>query len=139
MACKLQRLTVTYAARLERIVTIRDRVIPVGQTLRVHVLPSAVRNIGKPRVYGYVWGRAQDENQDLLTAWTFDQGWLLSKVFHDDHPGFGPGMTALLEALRTTDVHAVVVPIRDRYARAIARRIERSGTSCLVVPNQPRG
>ncbi|ALG07253.1 hypothetical protein [Kibdelosporangium phytohabitans] len=113
---------------------IRDRVIPVGQTLRVHVLPSAIKNAGKPRVYGYVWGTAQDENQDLLTCWTFDHGWLLSKVFHDDQPGFGPGMTALLDTLRTTDVHAVVVPIRDRYAQAIARRIERSGTSCLVVP-----
>ncbi|MCE7006850.1 hypothetical protein LWC34_29080 [Kibdelosporangium philippinense] len=126
---------------------IRDRVIPVGQTLRVQVLPSAikngaVKNVGKPRVYGYVWGPADStvhsENQDLLTAWTFEQGWMLSKVFHDDHPGFGPGMTELLETLRTTDVHAVVVPIRDRYARAIARRIERSGTSCLVVPNQIR-
>ncbi|ONI81012.1 hypothetical protein ALI144C_20830 [Actinosynnema sp. ALI-1.44] len=117
---------------------IRDRVIPVGQTLRVHVLPSAIKNAGKPRVYGYVWGAARDENQDLLTCWTHHHGWLLSKVFHDEHPGFGPGMTALLEALRTTDAHAVVVPIRDKYAQAIARQIERSGTSCLVVPNGPR-
>lgn len=114
--------------------TIRDRVIPVGRTLRVHVLPSAIKNIGKPRVYGYVWGPAHTDNQDLLTCWTFEQGWMLSTVFHDDHPGFGPGMASLLAALRTTDVHAVVVPIRDRYARAVARRIERSGTSCLVIP-----
>ncbi|MBP2320019.1 hypothetical protein JOF56_000404 [Kibdelosporangium banguiense] len=114
--------------------TIRDRVVPVGQTLRVHVLSSAIKNPGKLRVYGYVWGPTQSDHQDLLTSWTWEQGWLLSKVFHDEHPGFGPGMSALLEAVATTDVHAVVVPFQDRYARAIARRIEKSGSSCLVVP-----
>jgi hypothetical protein len=115
-------------------VTIRDRVVPVGQTLRVHVLSSAIKEAGKPRVYGYVWGSAHDNHQDLLTSWTWEQGWLLSKVFYDEHPGFGPGMAALLEAVTTTDVHAVVVPFQDRYAKAIARRIQKSGSSCLVVP-----
>jgi hypothetical protein len=116
-------------------VTVRDRVVPVGQTLRVRVLSSAIKQTAdKPRVYGYTWGTGHDEHQDLLTSWTFDRGWLLSRVFHDEQPGFGPGMSALLEAVRTTDVHAVVVPLQDRYARAIARRIEKSGSSCLVVP-----
>lgn len=118
--------------------TVRDRVVPAGQTLRVGVLSSAIKESDpKPRVYGYTWGTAHSDHQDhqdLLTSWTFERGWLLSKVFHDEHPGFGPGMSALLEAVRTTDVHAVVVPFQDRYARAIARRIEKSGSSCLVVP-----
>jgi hypothetical protein len=135
MATRQRRLPSTDSQVLEPEVTVRDRVVPVGQTLRVCVLSSAIKETGtKPRVYGYTWGPAQDNHQDLLTSWTFDRGWLLSKVFHDEHPGFGPGMSGLLEAVRTTDVHAVVVPFQDRYARAIARRIARSGSSCLVIP-----
>lgn len=114
--------------------TIRDRVAPlrpVGQTLRVRVLPSAVKENGpKPRVYGYV--RAGD--QDLITCWAYEQGWLLSKVFVDDFPGFGAGMSDLLAALRTTDVEGVVLLGDDSYTRAIAKRITGAGKSCLVVP-----
>jgi hypothetical protein len=105
--------------------------------VRVRVLSSAVKHTGKPRVYGYVWAQhpgALELRQDLLTCWTYDQGWLLGTVFSDEQPGFGPGMSALLKAIETTDVHAVVMFSQDSYARAIARRIERTGTSCLVLP-----
>lgn len=102
--------------------------------VRVRVLSSAVNNTGKPRVYGYVWADPDAERQDQLTCWTYEQGWLLSKVFQDAQPGFGPGMSALLEAVRTTDVHAVVMFAQDRAARAVAHRIDRSGTPCLVLP-----
>lgn len=120
--------------------TIRDRVAPlrpVGQTLRVRVLPSAVKedtavneNSAKPRVYGYV--RAGD--QDLITCWAYEHGWLLSKVFVDEYPGFGAGMSDLLATLRTTDVEGVVLLGEDSYTRAIARRITSAGKSCMVVP-----
>ncbi|GAB3874462.1 hypothetical protein GCM10029964_016470 [Kibdelosporangium lantanae] len=43
-------------------------------------------------------------------------------------------MSALLDAVRTTDVHAVVMFAQDGAARAVARRIDRSGTPCLVLP-----
>jgi hypothetical protein len=117
-------------------VTIRDRV-PTLPLVRVRVLSSAVKETGKPRVYGYVWANQPTVvqlRQDLLTCWTYEQGWMLSKVFYDEQPGFGPGMSALLETIQTTDVHAVVMFGQDSYARAIARRIGRSGTSCLVIP-----
>jgi hypothetical protein len=107
--------------------------------VRVRVLPSAVKDTGKPRVHGYVWSDrpdALDLRQDLLTCWTFDQGWLLSTVFRDRQPGFGPGMSALLDAVRDTDVHAVVLLSQDGYARPIARRIEKAGSSCLVLPRE---
>jgi hypothetical protein len=104
--------------------------------VRVRVLSSAVKGTGKPRVYGYVWAKPDglQARQDLLTCWTYDQGWLLGKVFFDEQPGFGPGMSGLLQAIHTTDVHAVVMVSQDSYARVIARRIERTGTSCLVLP-----
>lgn len=111
--------------------------VPTLPLVRVRVLSSAVKGTGKPRVYGYVWTPDPDAlqvRQDLLTCWTYDQGWLLGKVFSDEQPGFGPGMSALLKAIQTTDVHAVVMFSQDSYARAIARRIERTGTSCLVLP-----
>jgi hypothetical protein len=121
---------------------VTNRVAPirtVGHTVRVRVLPSAVKNgvidneTAKPRVYGYI--RAHEVDQDLLTCWAYDQGWLMSKVFVDEYPGFGSGMTALLEAVRTTDVHGVVMLCEDGYARAIARRITQAGSLCLVVPD----
>jgi hypothetical protein len=115
-------------------VTIRVPTLPL---VRVRVLSSAVKDTGKPRVHGYVWSNRLDTlrtRQDLLTCWTYEQGWLLSKVFADEQPGFGPGMSDLLATIRATDVHAVVMFSQDSYARVIARRIERSGTSCLVIP-----
>ncbi|MET0134181.1 MAG: hypothetical protein ABW215_11375 [Kibdelosporangium sp.] len=124
-----------------------DRAAPIrtaGHTMRVRVLPSAVKGVAgpgpavdadsaKPRVYGYIRGRQAD--QDLLTCWAYEQGWMLSKVFVDEYPGFGSGMSALLQAVRTTDVHGVVMLCDDSYARAIARRITEAGTVCLVVPD----
>jgi hypothetical protein len=107
--------------------------------LRVRVLSSAVKDTGKPRVYGYVWADrpdARDLRQDLLTSWTWEHGWLLSTVFRDEQPGFGPGIASLLDTIRVTDVHAVVLFAQDGYARPIARRIERSGSSCLVIPRE---
>jgi hypothetical protein len=112
-------------------VTYRDLTLPL---VRVRVLSSAVQGTGKPRVYGYVWADPGAARRDLLTCWAYEQGWLLSKVFQDDQPGFGPGMSALLDTIRTTDAHAVVMSSQDSYARAIARRIERSGTPVLVLP-----
>ena len=111
--------------------TTRELTLPL---VRMRVLSSAVRDTGKPRVYGYVWADPDAERRDQLTCWTYEQGWLLSKVFQDDQPGFGPGMSALLDAVQTTDVHAVVMFSQDSYARAVARRIDGSGTPCLVLP-----
>ena len=111
--------------------------VPTLPLVRVRVLSSAVKDTGKPRVYGYVWAGRPDAlqlRQDLLTCWTYEQGWLLSKIFADEQPGFGAGMSALLAAIQTTDVHAVVMFSQDSYARAIARRIDRAGTPCLVIP-----
>ncbi|MEV4318763.1 hypothetical protein [Actinocrispum sp. NPDC049592] len=105
----------------------------------MRVLSSAVKETGKPRVHGYVWAPdvvALRARQDLLTCWTYEQGWLLSKVFTDAQPGFGPGVSALLETIQGADVHAVVMFSQDSYSRAIARRIERSGTPCLVLPGE---
>ncbi|WP_207925983.1 hypothetical protein [Actinocrispum wychmicini] len=106
--------------------------------MRVRVLSSAVRDAGKPRVHGYVWASRPDAlraRQDLLTCWTYEQGWLLSKIFTDERPGFGPGMSALLRAIQTTDTHAVVMFSDEGAARALARRIDRSGTPCLMLPS----
>jgi hypothetical protein len=117
-------------------VTIRD-LVPALPLVRVRVLSSAVKETGKPRVHGYVWGptvTALQARQDLLTCWTYEQGWLLSRVFTDAQPGFGPGVSALLETIQGADVHAVVMFSQDSYSRAIARRIERSGTPCLMLP-----
>lgn len=121
-------------SRLGRLphVTIRD--LPL---VRVRVLSSAVRDIGKPRVHGYVWASGPDALQtrrDMLTYWTYEQGWLLSKIFTDDTPGLGPGMSALLRTIQTTDTHAVVMFSDEGKARALARRIDRSGTPCLLLP-----
>ena len=45
--------------------TVRDRVLPIGQTLRVRVLSSAVKQTdGKPRVHGYTWGTGHHAYQD---------------------------------------------------------------------------
>jgi hypothetical protein len=117
-------------------VTIRDR-CPTIPLVRLRVLSSAVKDTGKPRVYGYV-GAGNAADADLLTCWTYEQGWLISKIFTDEQPGFGPGMSALLDAVETTDAHAVIMLSQDSYARAIARRIERAGTQCLVLPTDLR-
>jgi hypothetical protein len=131
-------------------VTTRHRALTVSAPLplqrpeikvRLQVLPTAIRQEGKPRVYGYVWADQTqpgtlDDRQDLVTCWAWEQGWLLSTVFRDTRTRAdtynGPGLIALLDVLRSTDSYGVVLPGNpDQHARQIARQIKATGVRVL--------